>query len=73
MYLKKRAVELDYEVGERDKDLDSLYLMIPLMIVLTVIMIWCFYLRFVITHIKRNKILWVEVKDTFLSQGLSRN
>ena len=43
------------------------------MIVLIVIMIWCFYLRFVIAHLKRKKFMWVEVQDFLKSDYISRN
>jgi hypothetical protein len=48
--------------------------MVPLFIVLTVIMIWCFYLRFVMAFIKRKRLLWVEVQDHTNSEySITRN
>ena len=39
------------------------FIMVPLIVVLTMIMIWFFYLRFVISYLKRKKLVWVEVMD----------
>jgi hypothetical protein len=75
-YLKKRAYDLDKSGKENyvlPKESDSNYLMIPLICVLTIIMIWCFYIRFVISHMRRKKLLWVEVKDQYNSYFISRN
>jgi hypothetical protein len=36
----------------------------PMFAVLIIIMIWCFYLKFMITFIQRNRIVWVEVFDS---------
>ena len=48
--------------------------MVPLFIVLIVIMIWCFYLRFVMAFIKRKRLLWVEVQDHTNSEySITRN
>ena len=37
--------------------------MVPLIVVLSILMIWCFYLRFLSVHLKRKRIVWVEVQD----------
>ena len=37
--------------------------MVPLIVVLTLIIIWFFYLRFVLSFIQRKKLIWVEVMD----------
>ena len=48
--------------------------MVPLLVVLTVIMIWCFYLRFVMAFMKRKRLVWVEVQDYLNSEySISRN
>jgi hypothetical protein len=48
--------------------------MIPLGVVLTIIMIWCFYLRFVMAFMKRKRMIWVEVQDCYKSEySISRN
>lgn len=38
------------------------------MIVLAIIMFWCFYLRFIVAFLKRNKLLWVEVQDCITNE-----
>ena len=48
------------------------FIMVPLFAVLTVIMIWCFYLRFVLSFINKNKITWMEVRDQY-EDATSRN
>ena len=37
--------------------------MVPLIVVLTLITAWFFYLRFFISFMKRKKLVWVEVQD----------
>ena len=36
--------------------IDNSFIMVPLLVVLSVIMIWCFYLKFVLTIMKKSKI-----------------
>jgi len=53
---------------------DNSFVILPLSFVLIIIMIWCFYLRFVISFMKRKRVLWVEVQDIFNSDyNISRN
>ena len=45
-----------------------------LIVVLTVIMTWCFYLKLVISFIKRKRLVWVEVQDFFNTEvQITRN
>lgn len=49
-------------------------LLAPLMGVLFVILIWCFYLHFFMAYMKRKRIVWVEVQDSRSSEyNISRN
>ena len=51
-----------------------MFVMVPLIVVLVVIMMWCFYLRFVMAYIRRKKLVWVEVQDYNNSEySISRN
>lgn len=43
--------------------INTKFLLLPLIGVLSIIFIWCFYLQFVIAYSKRKKVLWVEVLD----------
>ena len=53
---------------------DSSFVMVPLFVVLTVIMLWCIYLRFVMAFMKRKRLLWVEVQAIDNSEySISRN
>ena len=53
---------------------NSEFVMVPLIVVLTLIIIWFFYLRFVISFIQRKKLMWVEVQDCFDPEyQISRN
>lgn len=53
---------------------DSSFVMVPLFVVLTVIMFWCIYLRFVMAFMKRKRLLWVEVQAIDNSEySISRN
>jgi hypothetical protein len=40
---------------------ESYFVIIPLVICATVIMIWIFYLRLAVSILKRKKLVWVEV------------
>ena len=42
---------------------DNTFVMVPLAVVLTIIMSWCFYLRFVMAFMRRKRLVWVEVQD----------
>lgn len=44
---------------------DNLFIMVPLQLVLVVIGIWCFYIHFLNNYMKTNRTLWVEVQDYF--------
>lgn len=53
---------------------DNSFVILPLSFVLIIIMIWCFYLRFVISFMKRKRIVWVEVQDFKSSEySITRN
>ena len=59
---------------ELDDEVNNQFIMVPLMVVLSVIMIWCFYLRFVLAFMKRKRLVWVEVQDKSNSDyNISRN
>ena len=49
-YLKQKAVV------NKDEKINNEYELLILMIVLIVIMIWCFYLRFIVAFMKRNRL-----------------
>ena len=49
-YLKQRAVK------DTNEQINNEYELLILMIVLVVIMIWCFYLRFIVAFMKRNRL-----------------
>lgn len=54
--------------------MNNQFIMVPLFIVLVVIMVWCFYLRFVMAFMKRKRLLWVEVQDYENSEySITRN
>jgi hypothetical protein len=44
-------------------DIQNWVVMIPLTIVMALIMIWCFYFRFMKAVYARKKLIWVEVLD----------
>jgi len=49
---------------QKDKNnVDNMFVILPLSFVLIIIMVWCFYLRFVVNFMKRRRLLWVEVQD----------
>ena len=56
-------LEAGTETGNSNDKINNSFVMVPLLAVLTVIMIWCFYLRFVMAFMKRKKLVWVEVQD----------
>jgi len=41
------------------------YELLILWAVLTIIMLWCTYIRFQVAFMKRQKIMWVEAQDCF--------
>ena len=43
------------------KEMDNWVVMIPLTIILAVIMVWCFYFRFMKAVMARKRLIWVEV------------
>ena len=43
--------------------IDNWIVMIPLSIILIVIMVWCFYFRFIRAVTDRKKLIWAEVMD----------
>ena len=51
-----------------ENNVDNTFVIIPLAFVLIIIMIWCFYLRFVISFMKRKRLLWAEVQDYYNSE-----
>jgi hypothetical protein len=62
----------DDNLSKKEKDkiekinnegVNSEFVMVPLIVVLTLITIWFFYLRFFISFMKRKKLVWVEVQD----------
>ena len=57
------TLKLDHEKG-----IDSFFVLVPLLVVLTLIVTWFFYLRFVVSFIKRKKLIWVEVMDCLMPQ-----
>ena len=59
MYLKNRY-DSSYKQSENGG-----YEFFILMVVLTFIMMWCTYLRFVLAFMKRNKLVWIEVQDYY--------
>jgi hypothetical protein len=59
IYLKN-CFDYNYKTRENGK-----YEFFILMLVLTFIMIWCTYLRFVLAFMKRNKLVWIEVQDYY--------
>lgn len=60
--MKKNSGSIDSEAIDELK-VNNSFVMIPLGVVLTIIMIWCFYLRFVMAFMKRKRMIWVEVQD----------
>lgn len=54
---------LNVTVESVTKKVENSFVMVPLAVVLTVIMIWCFYLRFVMAFMRRKRLVWVEVQD----------
>jgi hypothetical protein len=59
MYLKNR-----YDSSYKQRE-NGDYEFFILMVVLTFIMMWCTYLRFVLAFMKRNKLVWIEVQDYY--------
>jgi hypothetical protein len=43
------------------EDIENWIIMVPLTIILGIIMIWCFYFRFMKAYESRKKLIWVEV------------
>lgn len=63
-YLKKKHKIDDLKAKNIDSSgttVDNSFVIVPLIVVLTIIMIWCFYLRFVMAFMKRKRLVWVEV------------
>ena len=53
---------------------ENSFVVVPLIVVLVIIMFWCFYLKFVMAFIRRKRLVWVEVQDFFNSEyNISRN
>ena len=44
-------------------DIENWIVMAPLTIILGIIMIWCFYFRFMKAVMARKRLIWVEVLD----------
>ena len=44
-------------------DIENWIVMIPLTIILGIIMVWCFYFRFMKAVMARRRLIWVEVLD----------
>jgi hypothetical protein len=55
---EREIIELTYTQGVSNE-----FVMVPLIVVLTLITVWFFYLRFFISFMKRKKLVWVEVQD----------
>lgn len=55
---EKSEIEKLYLEGVKNE-----FVMVPLGVVLTLITLWFFYLRFFISFMKRKKLVWVEVQD----------
>lgn len=53
---EKQMIDKIYNEG-----VDNVFIMVPLIVVLTLITAWFFYLRFFISFMKRKKVVWVEV------------
>lgn len=49
------------ELVNNQTEVQNQFIMTVLILVLTLIIIWCFYLRLVISFLKRKRIVWVEV------------
>ena len=43
------------------RDIENWIVMIPLTIILGIIMVWCFYFRFMKAVMARRRLIWVEV------------
>lgn len=70
---EQRLIEYE-KLNVGSYEVNNQFVMVPLFIVLIVIMIWCFYLRFVMAFIKRKRLLWVEVQDHTNSEySITRN
>ena len=55
-------------------EVNNSFLLFPLLGVLTIILIWCFYLSFVMAYMKRKRVVWVEVQDFRQSEyNITRN
>ena len=53
---------------------NNTFLLAPLLGVLSIILIWCFYLSFVMAYMKRKRVVWVEVQDAMTPEyNISRN
>lgn len=44
-------------------DIENWIVMAPLTIILGIIMVWCFYFRFMKAVMARKRLIWVEVLD----------
>lgn len=59
---KKENGEEDYiSIGDAIPQVQNSFIVVPLIVVLVIIMAWCFYLRFVMAFMKRKRLVWVEV------------
>ena len=45
------------------ENIENWIVMIPLTIILGIIMVWCFYFRFMKAVMARRRLIWVEVLD----------
>ena len=53
---------------------NNTFLLAPLLGVLSIILIWCFYLSFVMAYMKRKRVVWIEVQDSRSSEyNITRN
>ena len=59
---KKENGEEDYiSIGDAIPQVQNSFIVVPLIVVLVIIIAWCFYLRFVMAFMKRKRLVWVEV------------
>ena len=58
---KRGAMEIDHALRRVTEK--SNFVLVPLILVTAVLMVWCFYLRWMQTQVNRKRILWAEVQN----------
>lgn len=62
-YLKIETLERIYLIKKNWDEIDNSFVLFPLIVVLTVIIVWMFYLTYALAYLQRKRIMYCEVQD----------